>query len=199
MTPTPAVSPEAGGPTISMTNVDVVGLFAITTLAIVALILIPWLVDIRRGYSSRDKAVALLANLLRDARLDKNDLESLAKQFLDSPSGIEGLGRMILALSLIGVIGLALIYLVLTDGSTGLDIAKTILTALVGALTTIIGFYFGSRAAAGTTSEAGGGAAGSAGGGGGAVGAPPASGGSVGAGIAGGAGAGAGPNPRAAQ
>ncbi len=177
-----------------MTNVDVVGLFAITAITLVALILIPWLVDIRRGYKSRDKAVETLANLLKDAKLDKSDLEPLAKQFFDSPSGIEGLGRMILALSLISVIGLALIYLVLTDGSTGLDIARTVLTALAGALTTIIGFYFGSRAATGAATE---GTAGAAGGGTGGVGGGGAAPG-AGATLTGSGGSGAGVKPPAA-
>lgn len=153
MTPSPVASPEVGSPTVTITDIDVVGLFAITALVLIVVILIPWLVDIRQGYRARDRATAQLTELIKSANLkiDEAQLEPLAKQYFDSPTGIEGLGRMILALSLVAVVGLALLYLVLTDGSTGLDIAKGVLTALAGALTTIIGFYFGSRVGSGTT------------------------------------------------
>jgi len=172
-------------------------------IALVLVLLIPELYDIRRSYNGRDKLRTDLkptidkvlesainkalepANKLTIRRGQQatqppakqpntDELKVLLEKLTAAPEGLEGLGRVVMTLGVIAIIGIAVIQLLLTSStlivdivsapvkapyfnqtlafadkarSDQTDIIKTLVTILGGALTTMIGFYFGTKAA----------------------------------------------------
>jgi hypothetical protein len=96
------------------------------------------------------------------------------EKLIPSPEGMEGEGRLAMTLGFVGIIGIVMIQLLLssaqltntilatpvtsannatlkyaeTTSASQIDLIKTIVTILSGAVTAMIGFYFGSRSAA---------------------------------------------------
>ena len=62
-----------------------------------------------------------------------------------APDGARGLTRTLLALGLMTLVGVALVGLFVGDGNLASEPLKTVITSLTAALTTVVGFYFGSR------------------------------------------------------
>jgi Fibronectin type III domain len=73
---------------------------------------------------------------------------------LSSPRGSQGLTRTLLALGLLALVGIALVALLVGNGSNVSDPLKALITALAAALTTVLGFYFGARTANDATEAA---------------------------------------------
>jgi hypothetical protein len=95
------------------------------------------------------------------------------EKLIPSPEGMEGEGRLAMTLGFVGIIGIAMIQLLLNNAqltntivstpvttannatltyvkdtiSSQIDLIKTIVTILSGAVTAMIGFYFGSKSA----------------------------------------------------
>src|SRR5262249_15496774 len=67
--------------------------------------------------------------------------------------------RTTLALGLTTLVGVALVALLVGNGSHASDLLKTLVTALTTALTTVVGFYFGAKTATEAASSSGGGGA----------------------------------------
>jgi hypothetical protein len=80
--------------------------------------------------------------------MSTEEAKALAAAVNTAPRGTPGLTRTLLALGLLALVGVALVTLVVGDGSKASDLLKTVVTALTGALTTILGFYFGAKATA---------------------------------------------------
>jgi hypothetical protein len=100
--------------------------------------------------------------------------KGLAEKLAAPTEGLEGLGRVVMTFGVIMILGIAVIQLTLSSTSLinsvvsapanspmlnqtltfadkarsdQVDILKTVMTALAGGLTTMIGFYFGTKAA----------------------------------------------------
>ena len=65
-----------------------------------------------------------------------------------SPKGGQGVTQTTIALGLLALVGVALMALLVGNGNAASDLLKTVVTALVTALTTVLGFYFGAKTAA---------------------------------------------------
>ena len=73
-----------------------------------------------------------------------NDFLKDSSNSEDSIIAVKGEVRLLIALTIILILGIALFQLIVTTGAD--DFVKSILGVTTGAITTIIGFYFGSKA-----------------------------------------------------
>src|SRR5205809_2999366 len=109
--------------------------------------------DLRRAYREREtKWYPLVETMVHKASSDGlqlGELQELASVLSKAPTGVTGLARTTIALTVATIISVVLVLLVLTGGAAAQDFVKTIVTALVTAFATIIGFYFGARTAEG--------------------------------------------------
>ena len=112
------------------------------------------------GYST------ILQKLLDSARegpLSQEEIVAFERAARQSPAGTTGLTRTLLALSLLALVGIALVALLVGNSGAAGDVVKTTIAALTAALTTVLGFYFGAKTASdaqtgGTTHVSSGGA-----------------------------------------
>jgi hypothetical protein len=75
------------------------------------------------------------------------DIEALLTDIHRGPTGFVGLTRGLLAVMLVLVLAITVFHLVVFLPTTKVpDVAEKLLMLLAGALTTIVGFYFGSKA-----------------------------------------------------
>lgn len=146
-TPT-TTTPE---PVIELQGTRAVVLVAVIGLAIALLWSVPIWVDARRAYRLREKAVALVSGKLLDAAtkdgLKLTELRALLATIGEPATGQRGLSRALMAFTIITVVGVALVALLLSGSADSGDLRKTVITSLLTLLGTIVGFYFGTRAA----------------------------------------------------
>ncbi|HUK49648.1 MAG TPA: hypothetical protein VLV18_01335 [Terriglobales bacterium] len=107
------------------------------------------------------------------AAINKDKVSEFVDKLIESPEGMVGEGRMAMTLGFIMILGIAMIQLLLTSAdltrnilfmkattennatltyaettsASLIDIIKTIMTIISGAVTAMIGFYFGARSA----------------------------------------------------
>ena len=139
------------GPVIELQGTRAVVLVAVIGLAIALLWSVPIWVDARRAYRLREKAVALVSGKLLDAAtkdgLKLTELRALLATIGEPATGQRGLSRALMAFTIITVVGVALVALLLSSSGDASDLRKTVITSLLTLLGTIVGFYFGTRAA----------------------------------------------------
>jgi hypothetical protein len=139
------------GPVIDLEGTRAVVLVGVIGLAIALLWSVPIWVDARRAYRLREKAVALISGKLLDAAtkdgLKLSELRALLATIGEPATGQRGLSRALMAFTIITVVGVALVALLLSGSADSGDLRKTVITSLLTLLGTIVGFYFGTRAA----------------------------------------------------
>ena len=154
-TSSPSAGSATSGPVLEPSRAGL----TLVTVAVVAIFLawlVPLWVDARRAYKAQGVAWKAIGKLEEDAAKGKEGLEpdevaALVRAATRPPEGIRGLARVLLAflvLSIVAVITLALLF---SSASGVFDVIKQIVTALLGVLATIIGFYFGARTAEGAS------------------------------------------------
>ena len=157
-------------------------------LALAAVLLSPEMYDIYCSYKEKEKLLDRATPLFQEIKeviklapsekADESDklatLKELVEKVTAPPEGLEGLGRVVMTLGVIAILGIVVIQLTLSTTSLinavvsaptipamsnqtltfadkarsdEIDILKTLVTALAGGLTTMIGFYFGTKAA----------------------------------------------------
>lgn len=118
----------------------------IVVLALVAGL--PLLLDICLAYRSRNKTRNLLVEKASLDKLELKELQEFIKEIGAPPPGILGLARSVMALTVIVVLGIAVIH-ILVEGPRGdnSQIINNILSMLAGLLAAITGFYFGGKTA----------------------------------------------------
>jgi Fibronectin type III domain len=116
-----------------------------------------------RTYRTYDKLLKQLVDqaTAKGRDLSTEQLVALARAIRQPPKFATGLTRTSIALGLLTLVGLALISLLVGNSNNASDLLKTVVTGLLTALTTILGFYFGSKTASDAVAAAGGGASGS--------------------------------------
>ena len=98
--------------------------------------------DIRKSYQERS---AVFNTLLQGSK--PSDIGAFLTNMDLGASGITGLTRGIIAVTLVLILAVAVFHIMVFDSSIP-HIAEQLLTLLAGTLTAITGFYFGSKATA---------------------------------------------------
>lgn len=140
VTPTTKASVAAGTETSESLGLVEIGLLFLVLLVIGILITLPWLVTMHSNICIRNEIMADI-RYVQDEKLKKEYYTMLLAQIPER----KGLSRFSLMLAVTLIIGTAVLYLVIKD--PGSELLKTIVAVLTGALASIIGFFFGGRAA----------------------------------------------------
>jgi len=139
------------GPVVQLQGPRTVVLVIAIGLAIALLWSVPIWVDARRAYKLRERALDLIGGKLLAAAskdgLKLNELRELLGTIGEPATGQKGLARALMAFTIITVIGVALVALLLSGSADSGDLRKTVITSLLTLLGTIVGFYYGTRAA----------------------------------------------------
>lgn len=82
------------------------------------------------------------------------ELRSVISAAHRPPTGMAGLARALMAFTVLSTLCVALFALMLANSGDAADLRQTLLASLTSVLATIVGFYFGTRAATPTGQEA---------------------------------------------
>jgi hypothetical protein len=108
---------------------------------------IPFIWDLRKSNQRKDEVLRLLKDPNSREILSPGD-RAIAVDKLTS--GTDGLTRGLLAFSLVGLFAAAILYLLIRDPAIShTQIVGNALAALITLVTSVVAFYFGSRAAQG--------------------------------------------------
>jgi len=120
-------------------------------LAVALLWFIPTLIDLGRANQWRSKDQSkLLEQMVKAADnkgLSVDDLRQIASAMNTPPRGMQGLTQALIGLTIITLVGVAMVATLVSTAGDSSDLRKTIITALLSVLATIAGFYFGARTA----------------------------------------------------
>jgi hypothetical protein len=146
------------GPVIQLQGPRAVALVIAIGLAIAVLWSLPIWLDARRAYKLRERALDLVGGKLLAAAskdgLKMAELRELLATIGEPATGQRGLARALMAFTIITVVGVALVALLLSGSADSGDLRKTVITSLLTLLGTIVGFYYGTRAAEAGTEPA---------------------------------------------
>jgi hypothetical protein len=146
------------GPVVQLQGPRAVLLVIAIGVAIAVLWSLPMWLDARRAYRLRERALDLVGGKLLAAAskdgLKMAELRELLATIGEPATGQKGLARALMAFTIITVIGVALVALLLSGSVDSGDLRKTVITSLLTLLGTIVGFYYGTRAAETGTEQA---------------------------------------------
>jgi hypothetical protein len=146
------------GPVIDLTGSQSIAVVIAIGLGVALMWVVPFWMDARRAYRLREHAIKLIGGQLLEAAkkngLTVTELRELLGTIGEPATGQRGLTRALMAFTIITVVGVALIAVLLSNSSDAGDLRKTIITSLLAVLATIVGFYFGTRAAETATEAA---------------------------------------------
>jgi uncharacterized protein YacL len=152
--PSPSADPIAG-----VSGGDAVWLIVGVAGGLALLWAIPLYLDARRSYKAlKYLQIPLLEKMLAASEEGKlkltseqmGQLVSAVAQSVEEKDRFEattGLARALMAFAVISILSVALLAVLVSDAADAPDLRKTIITALVSILGTIVGFYFGARTA----------------------------------------------------
>ena len=111
---------------------------------------IPILLNMYWSYKYLEKGQALLKEMIDNSKgspLDKDLIQTISGSLNAQPVGIQGVGRSTMALTLVVVVGIGVFYVTLYPiDSEKSPLIKDLMLTLAGAISSIVGFYFGGRA-----------------------------------------------------
>jgi len=128
---------------------------SITVLFIIVLILvlfatIPLLLNMHLAHKHLERTDAVLGVFLEKHHEDLGDETALQiiKEYINAePGGAPGTTRGIMAIAIILIVGICLFFLMVYRTNNA-DVVKDVILTLTGALTSIVGFYFGGKGSA---------------------------------------------------
>jgi hypothetical protein len=139
------------GPVIDLKGSQAIAVVIAVGLGVAIMWVVPFWMDARRAYRLRDQAIKLIGGQLLEAArkngLTVAELRELLGTIGQPATGQRGLTRALMAFTIITIVGVALVAVLLSSSGDASDLRKTIITSLLAVLATIVGFYFGTRAA----------------------------------------------------
>lgn len=146
---------SAAGQITALDNSNLIALvFIVLVVAAVPSIIVIW--NVKCAYKSYDKRQDVLGHILKPVSAgtevspllnDKKTSEMLIREYTSmKPIGLEGTARSAMTVSIIVILGVALTYLLFNPTKSDPSIVKDVLLILSGAVSSIVGFYFGGRA-----------------------------------------------------
>jgi hypothetical protein len=137
------------------TSLAVPSTSSITVLFIIVLILvlfatIPLLLNMHLAHKHLERTDAVLGVFLEKHHEDLGDETALQiiKEYINAePGGAPGTTRGIMAIAIILIVGICLFFLMVYP-SNNKEVVKDVILTLTGALTSIVGFYFGGKGSA---------------------------------------------------
>jgi hypothetical protein len=108
----------------------------------------PLMYNMYKAHQHLQRTDDSLSEFLRNHKDDLDDDKALQiiKEFLNAdPGGAPGTARGTMALTVILIVGICLFFLLTYPPSESSELVKDVVLALTGALTAIIGFYFGGN------------------------------------------------------
>jgi hypothetical protein len=139
------------GPVIDLKGPQALALVIAIGLGVAIMWVVPFWLDARRAYRLRELAIKLIGGQLLEAArkngLTVAELRELLGTIGQPATGQRGLTRALMAFTIITIVGVALVAVLLSSSNDASDLRKTIITSLLAVLATIVGFYFGTRAA----------------------------------------------------
>ena len=116
-------------------------------LFLIALPLLMLWYDVSKAYGfAADTRRAIIDHVARDG-MSLDELRLLLAELGQSPPGIPGLARTMMAFMLLLIVVIALFYMLTSGVSEVPDVVDKTVTVLTTALTTVVAFYFGARTA----------------------------------------------------
>lgn len=110
---------------------------------------LPILLNMYWSYKYLEKGQTILRAMVdnsKDKPLDKDLIQTISGSLNAQPIGIQGVGRSTMALTLVVVVGIGVFYVTLYPiDSDKSPLIKDLMLTLAGAISAIIGFYFGGR------------------------------------------------------
>jgi len=146
-------TPPSADPVAGVSGAEAVWLIVGIAAGLALLWAIPMYLDARRAYKAyKYLQIPLMKDLLaaaQDGNLELTDEQKgmLVGAATDRFEATAGLARALMAFAVISILSVALVAVLVSDAADAPDLRKTIITALVSILGTIVGFYFGARTA----------------------------------------------------
>jgi hypothetical protein len=111
----------------------------------------PIILNMYWAYGHLSKTQEILKEIVgkqKENKIENEALIHIVENCINAqPSGVTGIGRSTMALTLTVILGISLIYLFVYPPSAEVStIIKDLLLTVIGAIASIIGFYFGGRA-----------------------------------------------------
>jgi hypothetical protein len=125
---------------------SITALFAVV-LIIVLFATIPLLQNMHLAHKHIERTDAVVGKFLEQhhENLDKDTTLQIIKEYINAePGGAPGTTRGIMAIAIILVVGICLFFLMVYP-TNNKEVVKDVILTLTGALTSIVGFYFGGR------------------------------------------------------
>ncbi len=139
-------------------------------------LLIPIVLGVREAYSNRKRVIEIVEQLNQKGQIREEMMKTLLKDLGKEPEGIRGFGRMLMTLGVLIIVGISIFHVLVLSTSLAdigflfsnstssssfnqtltltrdlktqqLSMVNSLLTILGGAVSAIIGFYFGTKAA----------------------------------------------------
>jgi hypothetical protein len=106
--------------------------------------------DLQKAYAFAGETRMLIIRHAASNGLTSEELKLLLNELNQSPPGVPGLARNSIAFMLMMILGVAIVHILAVDPPGAKDIPASIdriLVLLTGLLTSVVSFYFGSKAA----------------------------------------------------
>jgi hypothetical protein len=150
------LAPQNGSvPENDSASLEVPSTSSITALFVIVLILvlfatIPLLLNMHLAHKHLERTDAVLGVFLEknhEELGDDNALQIIKEYINAEPGGAPGTTRGIMAIAIILIVGICLFFLMVYP-TNNKEVVKDVILTLTGALTSIVGFYFGGKGSA---------------------------------------------------
>lgn len=109
---------------------------------------LPLIIDLFMAYHSKNQMHRRVFDKIDLKDFPREDLQKLLKEIGKPPPGMSGLARATMALTVIAILGIAMIHILVKGGQPeGSRVVENVLSMLAGLLAAITGFYYGGRTA----------------------------------------------------